>query len=101
MRYDHLNELVNHLIFLSMIDADFSDEFGATAASSYADAWETLDFFITQTPSESGKKRLRKCIRTLRRAFEHLQQGECAMGQKLVIETEEMLKRGREDIQIS
>ena len=101
MRYERPTELADHLGFLSTIDANYSDEFGTTAPSAFADAWETLAYFIEHTPTEEGKERLRQCIRNLHVAFEYLEHGDDVSGNDLVMETEEIFKHSRKYIALS
>jgi hypothetical protein len=72
-----------------------------TAPSAFADAWQTLEYFITNTPTEEGKELLRQCVRNLNVAFEYLEHGDDVSGSKLVMETEEMFKRCRKYIALS
>ena len=101
MIYERPTELADHLVFLSTIDADFSDEFGTTSSSAYAEAWNALEYFIAHTPTDEGKERLRQCIRNLHVAYEYLEHGDSVTGQDLVMETEEMFKKCRKFIALS
>jgi hypothetical protein len=92
-KYTHPSELANHLLFLGMIDADFKDEFGTTAESAFAEAYDALDYFIELTPSEIGKEKLRECIRNLRTAFKYLQDGDVYGAGELIGETEELFNK--------
>lgn len=101
MRWERPTELADLLGFLTIVDADYSDELGVTAGSAFADAWETLEYFISHTPTEEGKERLRECIRNLHVAFEYLEHGDNVSGSELVMETEQMFKRCRKYIALS
>lgn len=101
MRYERPTELADQLVFLSTMDANYSDESGVTTPSAFADALETLEYFISQTPTEEGKERLRQCVRNLHVAFEYLEHGDYESGSDLVMETEEMFKRCRKYIALS
>ena len=55
MKYTTPAELGHHLVFLSLVDANYSDEFGTTTATAFADAWEAIQFFIEHTPDFDAK----------------------------------------------
>jgi hypothetical protein len=102
MRYERPTELADHLAFLSTIEEpNYVDEYGATSASLFADAWTTLEYFIQQTPTDEGKEKLRQCIRNLHVAFEYLEDDDGVTASDLVMETEEMFKRSRKYIALS
>jgi hypothetical protein len=98
--YSQLGELAHHLVFLTMIDGNYADEYGSTTASVYAEAWDALERFLSRTPSDEGKELLRQCIRNLRAALEHLQGGDVAAGQRLAAETEQTFKACQKYIEI-
>jgi hypothetical protein len=102
MRFERPTELADHLVFLSTIeDPSYSDEFGTTSASAYADAWTALEHFIKHTPTEEGKEKLRRCVRNLHVAFQYLEDGDGVSASDLVLETEEMFKRARKFVALS
>lgn len=102
MRFDRPTELADHLAFLSTIeDPSYTDKFGTTSASAYAEAWNTLNHFIEHTPTEEGKEKLRPCARNLQVAYEYLEGGDGVSATDLVMETEQMFKRARKYIAIS
>lgn len=90
--YSDPTDLMHHLCFLSMIDAKFTDEFGNTARSEYAKAWDALERFASQTPADDARQQLQQCIHNLRTAYEHLETGDSAAASKLVMETEQRFK---------
>lgn len=92
MEYSRPDELAHHLVFLTMIDGSYADEYGSTTVSVYAEAWEALERFVALTPFDEGKELLRQCIRSLHAALEHLQGGDVAGGQKLAAEVEQTFK---------
>lgn len=100
MEYSHPNELANHLIFLGMIDGKYSDEYGSTTASVYAEAWAAVEYFLQHTPAEEGKELLRLCLGRLRAAYDALAAGETATGQRLAIEAEQAFKLSRRHIDV-
>jgi hypothetical protein len=102
MRHERPTELADHLVLLSTIeDPNYTDEFGTTSASAYAEAWTSLEHFIEHTPTEEGKEKLRQCVRNLHVAFESLEHGDGVSASDLVMETEEMFKRARKYIALS
>jgi hypothetical protein len=102
MQYERPTELADHLVFLGTIeDPNYSNEFGITSVSAYADAWTTLEHFIEHTPTEEGKEKLRQCVRNLHVAFEYLEHADGVSATDLVMETEELFKRARKYIALS
>lgn len=102
MQHERPTEPADHLVVLSTIeDPNYTDEFGTTSASAYAEAWSSLEHFIEHTPTEEGKEKLRQCVRNLHVAFEHLEHGDGVSASDLVMETEEMFKRARKYITLS
>ena len=94
-------EFADRLVFLSTVDANYTDEYGRTSASLFADAWKSIDHFIENTPTEEGKELLRQCARNLHVAFEYLEHGDDRTGAKTVIETEDLFRRCRKYIALS
>jgi hypothetical protein len=99
VEYSQPGELGHHLVFLTMIDGNYADEYGSTTASVYAEAWDALERVLSQTPSDEGKELLRQCIHNLHAALEHLQGGDVAAGQRLAAEAEQTFKACRQFIQ--
>jgi hypothetical protein len=94
VEYSQPDELGHHLVFLTMIDGNYADEYGSTTA------WDALERFLARTPSDEGKELLRQCIRNLHAALEHLQGGDVAGGQKLAAEVEQTFKACQKHITI-
>ena len=102
MHHERPTELADHLVLLSTIeDPNYTDEFGTTSASAYAEAWTSLERFIEHTPTEEGKEQLRQCVRNLHVAFQYLEDGDGDSACDLVMETEVMFKRARKYIALS
>jgi len=99
--YSDPTELMHHLCFLSMIDAKFTDEFGNTAHSEYAKAWNALQRFVEQTSADEGKQQLQLCIRNLHTAYDYLETGDSASASKLVMETEQLFKGFHQHIAVA
>lgn len=98
--YSDPNDLMHHLCFLGMIDAKFTDEFGNTARSEYAKAWDALERFASQTPADDARQQLQQCARDLHTAYEHLERGDSATASKLVMDTERRFKECHQHIEL-